>query len=114
MTGGKVLSSKTRKNKSLLRQAFRQAAIGLAKVKDAPLAHFYRRMAATKGKGTAITATARKLAAIVYNMIKHKQPYNPESLEVYQAKVRKLKIKQIQRTIVKFDLKPEDLKTAFA
>ena len=97
VTGGKVISSKTKKNKSRLKHAFRQAAIGMAKRKDEPLAHFYRRMASKHGKGTAITATARKMAIIVYNMIQNKQAYRPQSLVEYQQKVRQQKIKQIQR-----------------
>ena len=109
VTGAKVLSSKTRKNKSLLRQAFKQAAIAVSKNKESPLANFYRKMAAINGKGTAVTATARKLAIIVYYMIQKKQPYAPQSLEVHQEKVRKLKIKQIQRTIAKLDVKEEEL-----
>jgi transposase len=109
VTGGKILSSKTRKNKSLLRQAFKQAAIAVAKNKESPLANFYRKRAALNGKGTAITATARKLALIVYNMIQNKQPYLPQSSEEHQEKVRKLKIKQIQKTIAKLELKESEL-----
>jgi len=35
-------------------------------------------MAAAKGKGTAITATARKLVIIVYNMIQKGESYRPQ------------------------------------
>lgn len=109
VSGGKVLSSKTRKSKSRLRIAFRQSAIGLAKVKDNPQAHFYHRMAKAHGKGTAITATARKLAIIVYNMVQKGEPYRPEPLAEYQQKVREQKIKQIQRTIKKLEIKAEEV-----
>jgi len=109
VSGGKILSSKTRKNKSRLRQAFRQSAIAIAKKKDQPLAHFYRRMAAKKGKGTAITATARKLAIIVYNMIQKKQAFRPQSLMDYQQKLRTQKIKHIQRTIKKLEISADEL-----
>jgi transposase len=112
VSGGKVLSSKTQKSKSRLRSAFKQAAIGLAKTKDNPLSHFYRRMASRNGKGTAITATARKLAIIVYNMIEKKQSYCPEPLADYEQKVRTQKIKHIQRTIEKLEIKAQEL--AFA
>ena len=66
-------------------------------------------MAAINGKGTAVTATARKLAIIVYNMIQKKQAYAPQSIEAHQEKVRQFKIKQIQRTIAKLDMKEEEL-----
>jgi transposase len=112
VTGGKIISSRTQKNKSRLKQAFKQAAIGVAKKKDSPLAHFYRRMAAKHGKGTAITATARKLAIIVYNMIQKGEPYRSQPLEEYQEKVRTQKLKQIQRSIKKLEVQEHEL--AFA
>ncbi len=102
-------SSKTRKSKARLRIAFRQSAIGLAKVKDNPLAHFYHRMASRHGKGTAITATARKLAIIVYNMIEKREAYRPQPLAQYQQKVRTQKIKHIQRTIQKLKIEAHEV-----
>jgi len=112
VTGGKLISSRTRKNKSRLRKVFKQAAIGVSRKKNSVLAHFYRRMAAKHGKGTAITATARKIAIIVYNMLEKGQAYRPQQLEQYQEKVRTQKIKQIQRTIEKLEVQKHEL--AFA
>jgi transposase len=112
VSGGKVLSSKTRKSKHRLRQAFRRAALGASNRKGTPLSHFYHRMAYSQGKGTAITATARKLAIIVYNMVQKRQPYRPQQLEQYQEKVRTQKIKQIQRTIEKLEVKKNELSFA--
>ena len=104
MSGGKVLSSKTRKNKSRLRQEFCRAAVAIGKKKDSALGHFYRRMSFQHDKGIAVVATARKLAIIVYNMIETGQAYRPESSEQYQQKLRTQKVKHIQRTIKKFDV----------
>ena len=109
VSGEKVLSSKTAKNKSRLRQAFLQSALGVSRKKNNVLTHFYWRMASTKGKGTAAVATARKLAIIVYNMLQKKEPYTPQQLEHYQQKVRDQKIKQIQKTIQKLQLKESEL-----
>lgn len=109
VSGGKILSSKTRKNKHRLRLAFKQAAIAVAKKRDNPLSHFYWRMSSRNGKGTAVTATARKLAIIVYNMLVKRQAYQPEELEKYQQKVRDQKIKHIQRTIQKFEIKATEV-----
>jgi len=108
VSGGKVISSKTRKNKSRLKQAFKRAAVGVGNTKT-PLGQFYRRMAAKKGKGTAVTATARKLAIIVYNMLVKGEPYRPGQLEEYQEKLRVQKIKQIQRTIKKLGVKEDEI-----
>ena len=109
VSGGKVLSSRTRKNKSRLRKAFRSAAVAIGKKKKHSLAHFYKRMAYKHGKGTAVTATARKLAIIVYNMIQKKQSYRPEQLDQYQEKLRNQKIKHIQRTIRNLGISKEEL-----
>ena len=109
VSGGKVLSSKTRKNKQRLAAAFRQAAFAVGKQKATSLAAFYRRIAFRKGKSTAIVATARKLAVIVYNMLQNGQPYQPEGMEEYQQKVRTQKLKHIQRTIQKLEIKEAEL-----
>ncbi len=113
MSGGKVLSSRTQKNKSRLRQEFCRAAVAIGKKKDSALGSFYRRMSFQHDKGVAIVATARKLAIIVYNMVQKGQAYRPESSEQYQLKLRTQKIKHIQRTIAKFDVKEEELGFAF-
>lgn len=112
VSGGKVLSSKTRKNKQRLSHAFRQAAFAIGKQKDTALSAFYRRIAFRKGKSTAVVATARKLAVIVYNMLQNKQQYQPQGLEEYQLKVRTQKLKNIQRTIQKLQVKESELSFA--
>jgi hypothetical protein len=109
VTGGKVLSSKTRQNKSLLRQALKQSALAVGKMKDLPLARFYRKMAALHGKGTAITATARKIAIIVYNMIQKKQSYDPQKSDDSPEKMRQRQILKLQKTISKLNVQKEEL-----
>lgn len=66
-------------------------------------------MASKKGKGTAITATVRKLAIIAYNMIQNGESYRPEPLEEYHRKVRIQKIKQFQRTIEKLEIEAHEV-----
>lgn len=109
VSAGKVLSSKTRKNKHRLAAAFRQAAFAVGKQRDTALAAFFRRMAYRKGNKTAVIATARKLAIIVYNMLQNKQEYQPQGLEAYQQLVRTHKLKNIQRTIQKLEIKASEL-----
>jgi hypothetical protein len=48
----------------------RLAAVAVGKT-DSWLGHFYRRIRARRGRPKAVTATARKLACIVYHMIKY-------------------------------------------
>lgn len=109
VTGGKVISSRTRKNKCALAYAFRQAANTVGNQKDTALSHYFHRLAYRKGRKVAIMATARKLAVIVYNMLVKGQAYNPETLENYQETIRVQKVKNIQRTIARLNVKSEEL-----
>jgi transposase len=68
VSGGKVLSVKTRKVKNRAATALRMAAQSLHRSQSF-LGHFYRRMRAKLGAPKAITATAHKLARIIYHMV---------------------------------------------
>ena len=68
ISGGKVLSVKTRKVKNRAATALRMAANSLHHSQSF-LGHFYRRMRAKLGAPKAITATAHKLARIIYHMV---------------------------------------------
>jgi len=74
-SGGKVLSSRTRQTNSRASHALRIAAQTLARSKS-HLGNFYRRMRARLGGPQAITATAHKLARIVYHLITTGQHYD--------------------------------------
>jgi len=111
VSGGKVLSSKIGKGSSRLKIALRNAANAIGNLKDStPLRDFFHRINFRKGRVSAITATARKLAIIIWNMIvKAKQYQNPEGY-LYLDQKRKLGlVKRIKKQIDKFDIKPEDL-----
>ncbi len=109
ITGGKVLSSRTNKNRNPLAHAFRQAANAVGNQKDSPLGHFFRRVAYRRGRKVAITATARKLAVIVYHLVTKGQAYQPLDLEKYQEQLRNQKVKQIQRTIERLEIRSEEI-----
>jgi transposase len=68
VSGGKLLSVKTRKVKNRAATALRMAALSLHRSQSF-LGHFYRRMRAKLGAPKAITATAHKLARILYHMV---------------------------------------------
>jgi transposase len=68
VSGGKVLSVKTRKVKNRAATALRMAALALHRSQSF-LGHFYRRMRTKLGAPKAITATAHKLARIIYHMV---------------------------------------------
>jgi transposase len=75
VSGGKVLSVKTRKVKNRAATALRLAAQSLHR-SQSYLGHFYRRMRAKLGAPKAITATAHKLARIIYHMVTMGQAYD--------------------------------------
>ncbi len=75
VSGGKVLSVRTRKVSSRAALAFRMAANALFKSKSW-LGNFFRRMRARLGAPKAITAAAHKLARIVYHLLTTRQPYD--------------------------------------
>ena len=53
---------------------------------DHALGAFYRRLAARTDKPTAMTATARKLALLVYRMLKYNMPYEQTSAAEYDER----------------------------
>lgn len=111
VSGGKVLSSKIGKGSSRLKIALRNAANAIGNLKDStPLRDFFHRINFRKGRVSAITATARKLAVIIWNMVTKGIPYqNPEGY-LYLDQKRKLGIiKRIRKQIDKFGLNNDDL-----
>src|SRR5713101_8532559 len=74
-SGGKVLYTKSRRVRSRVATALRMAANSLHHAKDY-LGEFFRRITRKLGKPQAITATAHKLARIVYHLLSTKEAYN--------------------------------------
>lgn len=111
VSGGKVLSSKIGKGSSRLKIALRNAANAIGNLKDStPLRDFFHRINFRKGRVSAITATARKLATIIWNMVVKGIPYHNSEEYLYLDQKRKLgMVKRIQKQITKFGLTNEDL-----
>jgi transposase len=72
VSGGKVLSSRTQASRNRAAQAFRQAAVSVAR-RESELGGYYRRMQGGKEPVAAITATAHKLARLYYRLVKNGQ-----------------------------------------
>jgi transposase len=75
ITGGRVISSRTRKVRNRLAYALRMAAQSLDH-SQSYLGQFYRRMRAQHGPFGAITMAAHKLARIIYHLLRTHQPYD--------------------------------------
>lgn len=115
ISGGKLLSSKTPKGSNRLKIAFRNAANAIGNLKDTHLSDFFKRVAFKKGRTVAVSATARKLAVIIWNMIVNKMPYKPPTEYLFLSQKRKLKlVTRIKKQITKFDLKPDEVGFTYA
>jgi transposase len=95
-TGGRVRSSRTRRGVNRAALALRLAAQGLHHSRGA-LGGFLRRMKGRLGVQAALTATAHKLARIVYLALKHGMTYVRQSQEEYEAQVKEKQIKALRR-----------------
>jgi len=96
VSGGKVLSSKTKASKNRAAGAFRQAAASVAR-SDSELGAYYRRMMGRKGPGAAITATAHKLARIYYNLVKNGREYDEGGSRAYEERQRERAVANLRK-----------------
>jgi transposase len=87
ISGGHVLSSRTRPTKNRAALALRLAAHSLHKSQTF-LGDYFRRMKARFGPPKAITAVAHKLARIVYHMITRQQEYDATIFQEQERRVR--------------------------
>jgi len=111
VSGGKVLSSRVPKGSNRLKIALRNAANAIGNLKEStPLRDFFHRINFRKGRVSAISATARKLAVIIWNMVVKGTPYiNPEGYLFLDQKRKLGLVKRIKKQIDKFALTDEDL-----
>ena len=64
---------------------------------DHALAAFYRRLAGRIGKAKAITATARKLAVIIFCMLRDRTPYRDQPAAEYDERHRKRALHHLRK-----------------
>ena len=96
VSGGKVLSRRVRPGANRVAVALRLAAGSLHHSQSA-LGAFFRRLRARLGAPKAITATAHKLARLVYSLLKHGTAYVQQGMEEYEAQYRERKMKAMAR-----------------
>lgn len=101
VSGGKVISSKTKKCANRAAHALRLAAYSLQRSKSA-IGAFFRRKKAQKGPAKAITATAYKLARIIYNMLKNGTEYKDLGQDYYEKRYKNRLIENMKRRAKQF------------
>lgn len=96
ISGGKVLSSGTKRSANRARQALKIAAQSLSR-SDSALGAFYRRLCSRMDKPKANTATAHKLARMVYFMLTRGQAYVDQGQQRYEDLQRQRSIAALKR-----------------
>ena len=95
ITGGKRLSGKTKPVVNRAAAALRMAASTLYRSSCA-LGAYYRRMKARLGAPKAITATAHKLARLIYSMLKHGTEFTDVGQDYYEQQYRSRALKNLK------------------
>ena len=81
ITGGRIISSKMKKRVNPVGLMLRNCAQTLSN-SNSPLGDYYRRMRGKGGGKYAVCATAHKIAAIIYTMVRNQQEYDPSKVSV--------------------------------
>ena len=117
-TGGKVKSSRTRLGKNRAAGALRLAAWSLMR-SHSYLGAYLRRQRSRLGAPKAITATAHKLARIIYNLMRYGLAYSRQEETLYadQVKARLEKsllrrAKELGFTVVKVEAPVSDIEVS--
>ncbi len=96
ISGGRLLSSRTQPSANRAAALLRLAAMTLSRTQTA-LGAFYRRLAVRVGKAKAITATARKLAILVYRTLKDRLLYADPGADAYDAQHRVRVVRRLRQ-----------------
>jgi transposase len=113
VSGGKVISTHTPKGKNRLALAFRQAANSVGNQKNHPLGPFFKKIAYRKGRPAAITATARKLSVITWNMITKHEGYKEANNQIDPDEFKQRKLKAIRSSLIRLDINEQEWKAFF-
>jgi hypothetical protein len=96
ISGGKLLSSKTRRSSSREAALLRLAATTIGRSGTA-LGAFYRRLSARAEKAKAVAATARKIAVLFYNSVRYGMAYHDPRAAQYEERYRCRVLGNLQR-----------------
>ena len=87
ITGGKVMSGKTKRCANCAAQALRLAAAAL-RTSQSALGAYFRRLCARMDKPKAVTAAAHKLARLIYSMLSKGEEYTDRGQYYYKERYR--------------------------
>ena len=104
ITGGKVMSGKTKRCANHAAQALRLAAAALRPSQSA-LGAYFRRMCSRMDKPKAITAAAHKLARLIYTMLTKGEEYTDQGQDYYEERYRERVLRQLAQRAEKMGMK---------
>jgi len=96
ISGGKVLSRRTRQVNNRAATILRLAAWAAGRT-DTWLGRFYRRIKARRGAPKAVTATARKLACVIYHLLKYQEEFVPVDILLYEVKAQDNRLRRLRK-----------------
>ena len=113
ISGGKILSSRTRPSSSRAAALLRLAAAAISRSETA-LGAFCRRLSARIGKAKAITATARKIAVLFYNTLRYGMRYVDPDADYYEEQYKSRILGHLRRRAdaYGFTLQPKNVSVA--
>ena len=104
ISGGRVLSSKTKRVANRAAQSLRLAAAALRSSQSA-LGAYYRRMCSRMDKPKAITAAAHKLARLIYTMLTKGEEYTDQGQAYYEERYRERVLRSLTQRAAKMGMK---------
>lgn len=104
ITGGKVISSKTKHCVNRASQALRLAAASLRSSKSA-LGAYFRRMCSRMDKPKAVTAAAHKLARLIYFMLTKGEEFTDQGQQYYEQRYNDHVMRQMIKRAEKLGMK---------
>jgi transposase len=104
ITGGKMMSGKTKRVANRAAQALRMAASALRSSQSA-LGAYFRRMCARMDKPKAVTAAAHKLARLIYTMLTKGDEYVDQGQDYYEERYRERVLRNLTQRAEKMGMK---------
>ncbi len=114
ISAGKKVPSKSKASTcTRVASALRMAALSLRNSKTA-LGAYYRRVARRKGASVAVFATARKLAQLIYRLVRYGQAYVDAGAKAYENRFNQRRLKFYTKALNDMGYNVEPLATAEA
>ena len=104
ITGGKVMSGKTKRCANRAAQALRLAASAL-RTSQSALGAYFRRLCARMDKPKAVTAAAHKLARLIYTMLTKGEEYTDKGQDYYEERYRERVLWNLTRRAEKMGMR---------